>query len=108
MIHNYIGSYDRDENIDAKLFTLTALLSSVMVYNVMAAIDERAIESLSFIANLSKHINLGGGHGHAAQDISRYFPLLVWCVRDFALELMSKDKTPVLQSHLLNIIFNFR
>mmetsp|Transcript_16158 Transcript_16158/g.13709 ORF Transcript_16158/g.13709 Transcript_16158/m.13709 type:complete len:145 (-) Transcript_16158:258-692(-) len=53
-----LASYTRDENIDAKLFTLTALMSSTMVYNVMQSIDEKAIESLSFIANLTKYLSM--------------------------------------------------
>lgn len=43
----------RDEDIDTRLFTLTALLSSTMIYNVMGSIDERAIEMLSCVAKLS-------------------------------------------------------
>jgi len=88
-----LGSYSRDENIDAKLFTLTALMSSTMIYNVMGAIDERAIESLSFIANVSKFLN--ADVSDPSEDVSTYFPDLIWCVRDFALELVSKDKTPI-------------
>jgi len=89
-----LGSYTRDENIDAKLFTLTALMSSTMVYNVMNAIDERAIEGLSFVANLSKY--LSSEHlMDQEENVAAYFPDLVWSVRDFALELVGKDKTPV-------------
>ena len=64
-----------------------------MIYNVIGAIDERAIENLSFVANISKHINLN--QNGQANEIQKYFPNLIWVVRDFALELMSKDKTPV-------------
>jgi len=64
-----------------------------MIYNVMGAIDERAIESLSFIANVSKFLN--ADVSDPSEDVSTYFPDLIWCVRDFALELVSKDKTPV-------------
>jgi hypothetical protein len=89
-------SYDRDENIDAKLFTLTALMSSAMIYNVMGAIDESAINSLSFIANLSKHINLNPNSKEKESDISKYFPNLIWSIRDFSLELVNKeDRTPM-------------
>jgi len=65
-----------------------------MVFNVMNAIDERAIESLSFISNLSKY--LSAEHlMNQDEDVSTYFPDLVWAVRDFSLELAGKDKTPV-------------
>lgn len=70
---------------------MTALLSSTMVYNVVGSVDERAIESLSFIANLSKFLR----SDQEDDDVTQYFPDLVWCVRDFALELITQDKTPV-------------
>ena len=42
--------------IDMKIFTLTALLSSTMIYNVFNAIDEKCIKSLHFLTNLFKYI----------------------------------------------------
>ena len=35
-----LGSFTRDEQIDVKLFTLSALLCSNLLYNVMGAITE--------------------------------------------------------------------
>lgn len=69
-------------------------MSSTMVYNVMGSIDERAISSLSFIANLTKFLSVDDKM-KSEEDISAYFPELVWVIRDFALNLISKDKTPV-------------
>jgi hypothetical protein len=48
----------RDNTFDAKLFTLSILISSVFVYNQLGHIDEKAIENMSLIINLGKSISL--------------------------------------------------
>ena len=40
------------------IFTLSILLSSSFVYNSMGNIDEQALESLSLVVNLTKHIHV--------------------------------------------------
>jgi len=35
-----------------KIFTLSALLSSTMIYNILNTIDEKSIESLEFLINV--------------------------------------------------------
>jgi len=55
-----LGALDEDCNHDNKVFSLALLLSSCFIFNSMGAIDETSIESLSLIANLSKHIQLKG------------------------------------------------
>lgn len=63
----------------------------------MGTIDERAIGSLSFIANLSVHLNAKNNLDKTStQEISKYFPSLYWVVRDFSLDLGGKDKAMVL------------
>lgn len=61
---------------------LTALLSSTLCYNVLNVIDERALEQLSFVTQLSKLI---------AHNEDQYLPNFVWVVRDFALELRPEE-----------------
>ena len=51
-----LGAYDEDENHDAKIFLLALLLSSLLIYNSVGAIDENALNSLSLVINLSKKI----------------------------------------------------
>jgi hypothetical protein len=62
-----LGSVDRDRemNIDLKIFTLTILLSTMVIYNTYIfnkyskhAISEDKIEELASVANLSKRINI--------------------------------------------------
>lgn len=50
---------------DARVFSLATLLCSVLLYNSVGAIDEEAVQSLSFVANLTKHIQLRSGAGGA-------------------------------------------
>ena len=47
-----------DQTVDMVIFTLSVLLSSYFIYNSMTAIDENALESLSLVANLSKHVHV--------------------------------------------------
>ena len=55
-----LGSVEKDRtgNIDMKLFTLSVLLSSTIIYNTKHAISEDKIEELSNAANLTKRINI--------------------------------------------------
>lgn len=55
------GAFDEDQNHDYKIFVLSVLLSSLFVYNSVGTIDEQAIQSLSFVVNLSKKLQSGKG-----------------------------------------------
>jgi Guanylate-binding protein, N-terminal domain len=72
-----LNSCERDQHIDMKIFTLSLLLSSYFVYNCMTAIDENALESLSLVVNLSKHIHVTTKPSTVNEDHSlfaKYFP----------------------------------
>ncbi|KRW99017.1 P-loop containing nucleoside triphosphate hydrolase [Pseudocohnilembus persalinus] len=81
-----LNSYKRDEQIDAKLFLLTNLLSSTLIYNVFHNIDERALEQLSFITSISSLFL-----DQEKNKISQQFPNLIWLVRDFSLNFTNKQ-----------------
>ena len=49
-----IGAFNEDENHDTRIFLLALLLSSYFIYNSMGTIDEKAMQNLSLIVNLSK------------------------------------------------------
>ena len=53
-----IGALDEDSTHDTKIFTLAILASSCFIYNSVGSIDENAIQNLSLIVNLTKHIQL--------------------------------------------------
>jgi Guanylate-binding protein, N-terminal domain len=48
---------------DSRIFSLATLLCSVLLYNSVGAIDEEAVQSLAFIANLTRHIQMKSGSG---------------------------------------------
>ena len=55
-----LNSTQRDSTIDAKIFSLTILLSSMFIYNQIGHIDENSLENLNLVLNLSKNIQTGG------------------------------------------------
>lgn len=84
-----IGGLDEDNNHDMRIFTLALLLSSYFIYNSMTQIDETALQSLSLVVNLSKHVqtqNTETQHD-PEEDLDQYLPKFLWVVRDFALQL---------------------
>jgi len=55
-----LSSTERSTNIDIKIFALSVLLASTFIYNQIGPINETAIEDLSLVAELSKHVNTKG------------------------------------------------
>ena len=53
-----IGALDEDQTHDTRIFTLAILCSSCFIYNSTGSIDENAIQNLSLVVNLTKHIQL--------------------------------------------------
>lgn len=51
-----IGGLDEDNNHDMRIFSLAMLLSSYFLYNSVGSIDENALQNLSLVTNLTKHI----------------------------------------------------
>lgn len=97
-----LGGHDKNEEYDARVFSLATLLCSTLVYNSMGTIDEKAIASLSFVAKLSRYIQISADRGVAAEDdededaesseiTATFFPRFFWIVRDFALSLEHDD-----------------
>lgn len=83
-----LGALDEDSNHDVRIFSLAILLSSFFVYNSVGSIDENALQNLSLVINLTKHIHIKSGA--ASDDVdpeeySEYFPNFMWVVRDFSL-----------------------
>ena len=63
-----LGSCNRDQVIDIKIFSLAVLLSSYFIFNCMNAIDENALEALSLVCNLSKHIHINSKPSNLYKD----------------------------------------
>ena len=113
-----IGSFEKNQTHDAKIFSLSVLLSSYFIYNSMGVIDENALEKISFIANLTKHIHVhspgtisfnieisesfllidtlaGKDDEVDSQELAPYFPQFTWLLRDFGLKLVDADGNPI-------------
>lgn len=81
------GAQDATQDSDARVFVLACLLCSVLVYNSMGAIQESAISNLSFIANMSRHIQMSSSQSGAPNDVADVFPAFLWILRDFTLTM---------------------
>ncbi len=97
-----IGALDEDATHDTRIFALVLLLSSVFLYNSQGSIDENAIQSLSLVVNLTKHIQLKHGQvkddGYTddeeevqEEDYRQFLPSFYWILRDFSLQLLDED-----------------
>ena len=62
-----LGAVDAAAEHDAQIFALALLLSSQLIYNSRGLIDAAALDHLSLVSNLTKHIRVkassGGGGG---------------------------------------------
>ncbi|XP_048813331.1 guanylate-binding protein 1-like isoform X2 [Lagopus muta] len=83
-----------DDDSDAWIFTLAVLLSSTLVYNSIGTIDQRALEQLRLVTELTEHIRVREENDNPTSNFVRVFPCFVWTVRDFTLQLraLSEDE----------------
>uniref|UniRef100_A0A6U6DJ11 GB1/RHD3-type G domain-containing protein n=1 Tax=Guillardia theta TaxID=55529 RepID=A0A6U6DJ11_GUITH len=94
-----IGSLDADADHDAKIFALALLLSSYFIYNSVGSIDESALNNLSLVVELTKHIRTksdreAGGEPETGAEFANFFPHFLWVVRDFTLLLVDENGNP--------------
>lgn len=90
------GAFDENENHDTKIFLLSLLLCSLLVYNSIGTIDETALNSLSLVINLSKTLqcsNMGGDDD--INELAKHFPSFLWVLRDFSLKLEDEYKNQI-------------
>ena len=91
-----LGSFDRDQTIDMIIFSLSVLMSSTFIYNSMGAIDEQALEDLSLVCKLTQHVHVKSHQGNAsAETYAQYFPKFIWALRDFSLQLVDQEGSPI-------------
>ena len=91
-----LGAYDEEINHDSKIFLIAILISSLFIYNSFGTIDENALNNLSLIVNLSKSLKLTNNtfnkyYINEVEEMSKYFPSLLWLLRDFALKLEDSE-----------------
>lgn len=87
-----IGALDEDSTHDSRIFSLAILFSSCFIYNSVGSIDESALQSMSLVLNLAKHITVKS-ENQSNEDLHQYFPSFLWVVRDFSLQLVDEHGT---------------
>lgn len=95
-----IGGLDEDEDHDIRIFSLAVLLASSFLYNSVGSIDETALQNLSLVTNLTKHITskTNGAEEGTSPDL---MPSFTWVVRDFTLQLVDQEGEPITQQDYL-------
>ncbi|ROL49853.1 Guanylate-binding protein 1 [Anabarilius grahami] len=83
-----LGDVDKgDPKHDTKIFSLAVLLSSTLVLNSRGTIDNRAIEELQYVTELTEYIKVkSSDEGEDDSEFVKFFPSFIWAVRDFTLE----------------------
>ncbi|CEG40002.1 guanylatebinding protein [Plasmopara halstedii] len=101
-----LGSVNREQTHDTRIFALALLLASNFVYNSRGVIDGNAIEDLSLVVNLSKHIQTSSSKETLgnADRLHEYFPSFMWIVRDFTLQLLDNGKPITSKQYLENAL----
>jgi RNase P protein component len=100
-----LGALDQDSDYDTRVFSLAVLISSSFLYNSVGTIDEDAIQKLSLVVNLTKHIQLKARNNEEAgsEEYAPFFPKFVWVLRDFTLKLVDEDGEPISAKEYLEI-----
>ncbi|MBA0869052.1 hypothetical protein Goshw_022592 [Gossypium schwendimanii] len=76
-----------------QIFSLAVLLSSMFIYNQMGGIDEAALDRLSLVTQMTKHIRVkAGGRTASASELGQFSPIFVWLLRDFYLDLVEDNR----------------
>ena len=97
-----LGAYDEEINHDSKIFLIAILISSLFIFNSFGTIDENAINSLSFVLNLSKTIKLKNSFKEDNKnELAQYFPSFLWLLRDFSLKLVDKKGKNITEKQYL-------
>ncbi|KAK9868501.1 hypothetical protein WJX84_006010 [Apatococcus fuscideae] len=84
-----IDAWDQTGQYSTQIFSLAVLLSSLFVYNQMGGIDEAAIDHLSLVTEMTKHIRIKADSADSPEDaeLARFTPSFLWLLRDFYLTL---------------------
>ena len=108
-----LGAYDEEINHDSKIFLIAILISSLFIYNSFGTIDEVALNNLSLILNLSKSLKIRNNSNSLntndddEEEMAKYFPSLLWILRDFALKLEDNDGNVITaKQYLENALMN--
>ncbi|CAH9137874.1 unnamed protein product [Cuscuta epithymum] len=88
-----IDAYDQTGTYSTQIFSLAVLLSSMFIYNQMGGIDEAALDRLSLVTEMTKHIRVRASGGrNTASELGQFSPIFVWLLRDFYLDLTEDNR----------------
>ncbi|KAL2244419.1 guanylate-binding protein 1 [Sesamum indicum] len=88
-----IDAYDQTGKYSTQIFSLAVLLSSMFIYNQMGGIDEAALDRLSLVTEMTKHIRVRASGGRStASELGQFSPIFVWLLRDFYLDLEEDNR----------------
>uniref|UniRef100_A0A3B1K5U9 GB1/RHD3-type G domain-containing protein n=1 Tax=Astyanax mexicanus TaxID=7994 RepID=A0A3B1K5U9_ASTMX len=87
--------------------------ASTLVYNSRGTIDNIALEQLHFVTQLAEHIKVksptpaeGVENKEEEEEedsqFVKFFPNFIWAVRDFSLELTTREKGPIKEDEYLD------
>ncbi|KXZ50367.1 hypothetical protein GPECTOR_16g540 [Gonium pectorale] len=82
-----IDAYDQTAQYSTQIFSLAVLLSSLFVYNQMGGIDESALDRLSLVTEMTKHVRVRAAAGGSEEGLGEHSPAFLWLLRDFYLQL---------------------
>ena len=80
-----LGSFEKNENYDNRIFLLSLMLSSYFIYNSLRQIDENSLNDLYLILNLAENLKKETNESQNPENI--IFPEFLWVLRDFMLDL---------------------
>ncbi|XP_015875127.3 uncharacterized protein LOC107411955 isoform X1 [Ziziphus jujuba] len=87
-----IDAYDQTGTYSTQIFSLAVLLSSMFIYNQMGGIDEAALDRLSLVTQMTRHIRVRAGGRSSASELGQFSPIFVWLLRDFYLDLVEDNR----------------
>ncbi|XP_072956223.1 uncharacterized protein [Typha angustifolia] len=88
-----IDAYDQTGTYSTQIFSLAVLLSSMFIYNQMGGIDEAALDRLSLVTEMTKHIRVRASGGRStSSELGQFSPVFVWLLRDFYLDLTEENQ----------------
>ncbi|XP_054855524.1 guanylate-binding protein 1-like [Eublepharis macularius] len=99
-----------DAQNDSWIFALAVLLSSTLVYNSMGTIDQRAMDQLHYVTELTERIKSKSSPEEDSEVLEdsaeyvRFFPSFIWALRDFTLQLELYGKTCTEDEYLENAL----
>ena len=92
------------ESSGQKLFILSILLSTCLIYNTSSSINEDTLSNLAYYTDVVNKINIKPENINNCNNIdnlSEYFPEFIWILRDTSTNTSNKDCSDLLEEQLI-------